>query len=151
MSRLKPSNAIDDYMPVIREELTKADQSQGLILLALYCLDNTDRLQNFLPLYWTHLSSPASTHPHLMASLKAMTDFAIRLDLTSISLSEDCSFTYSLFLSRVMELMLTERSSLRIMAIESLCRLLYHNRVGEDLRVNCLVRLLFLWWETSTE
>jgi len=38
ISRLKPNASIDDYMPIIREELVKTDQSQGLFMLALYCL-----------------------------------------------------------------------------------------------------------------
>ena len=84
LSRLKPNNSIDDYMPVIRDELTKVDQSQGLILLALYCLENSERQYTFLPLYWNHLSSPDSTLMHLMCSLKAMTDFAIHTDLSSL-------------------------------------------------------------------
>ena len=29
--------------------------------------------------------------------------------------------------------------------------MLYHNKVGEDMRTNCLVRVLLVWWETSTE
>ena len=86
LSRLQPNNSIDDYMPIIREELSKADQSQGLILLGLYCLESTERQQTFIPLYWTHLCSPNSTPMHLMSSLKAMTDFAIRTDLSALPL-----------------------------------------------------------------
>lgn len=36
--RLRPGSRMDDYMPIIKEELSKKDQAQGLILLAYYCL-----------------------------------------------------------------------------------------------------------------
>ena len=36
--------AIDDFMPIIKEDLAKKDQSQGLILLGLYCLEGLDRV-----------------------------------------------------------------------------------------------------------
>ena len=76
--------------------------------MGLYCLESTERQQTFIPLYWTHLCSPNSTPMHLMSSLKAMTDFAIRTDLSALSSSVECDFTYPLFLSRLMELMVSQ-------------------------------------------
>jgi hypothetical protein len=38
LSRLRSSTSMDDFLPVIKEDLSKKDQSQGLILLGLYCL-----------------------------------------------------------------------------------------------------------------
>ena len=38
LSRLRSTTSMDDFLPVIKEDLAKKDQSQGLILLGLYCL-----------------------------------------------------------------------------------------------------------------
>lgn len=51
----------------------------------------------------------------------------------------------------MLELVLDKDCDVRILAVEALCRLLYHNRVGEDLVGSCFMRLLLLWWETSVE
>lgn len=40
---------------------------------------------------------------------------------------------------------------IRILAIEGLCRIIYHNRVPDELVSSCFVRLLLLWWETGSE
>jgi hypothetical protein len=41
--KLRSSASMEDYMPVVKEELAKKDQSQGLLLLGLYCLEEQDR------------------------------------------------------------------------------------------------------------
>lgn len=55
--RMRPTASMDDYMSVIRGELGKKDQCQGLLLLGYYCLEEPERIENFLPLYWTHLTN----------------------------------------------------------------------------------------------
>ena len=37
--RLRPTASMDDYMAIVRQELAKTDQSEGLLLLAIYCLE----------------------------------------------------------------------------------------------------------------
>ena len=39
LNRLRSTISMDDFMPIIKEDLGKVDQSQGLILLGLYCLE----------------------------------------------------------------------------------------------------------------
>jgi hypothetical protein len=51
----------------------------------------------------------------------------------------------------LLDLVLDTDSDIRILAIEGLCRVIYHNRVTEDLLGSCFMRLLLLWWETSSE
>jgi hypothetical protein len=57
LNRLRSGISMDDFMPVIKEDLAKTDQSQGLILLGLYCLDEVSRVERFMPLYWMHIIS----------------------------------------------------------------------------------------------
>ena len=49
------------------------------------------------------------------------------------------------------EIVISSDADLRVLALEGMCRLIYHNKVPEDLIGGCFMRLLLLWWETSSE
>jgi hypothetical protein len=49
-----------------------------------------------------------------------------------------------------LDLALDTDADIRILTIEALCRLLYHGRVAEELVGAVFMRLLLLWWETSS-
>lgn len=87
---------------------------------------------------------------HLMVSLKATTDFMVKFDLTAIAYDGD-GFTCEKYLRKMQDLVLDSDGDIRILAIEGLCRIIYHNRVPEELLGSCFMRLLLLWWETSSE
>lgn len=42
--RLKPSLHMEDYMMIIRKELSQSDQTNGLLLLGYYCLEEHDKV-----------------------------------------------------------------------------------------------------------
>jgi hypothetical protein len=81
--RLRPTASMDDYMLVIREELAKKDQTQGLLLLGYYCLEEQERAENFLPLYWAHLANPEARKLPILIALKVTTDFFVKFDFTN--------------------------------------------------------------------
>lgn len=87
--RLRPQASMDDYMPIIKQELSKTDQSEGLILLAFYCLEEQDRAENFLPLYWAHLANPNPTKLSLLIALKVTSDFFVKYDFTLFTTETD--------------------------------------------------------------
>lgn len=78
---------MDDFMPIIKEDLAKADQSQGLFLLGLYCLDEAERVERFIPLYWMHLMAEERVKLHLLVSLKVTCDFLVKFDLSKVTIS----------------------------------------------------------------
>ena len=47
--------------------------------------------------------------------------------------------------------MIHKDGDIRILAIECICRMIYHNRVDESNISLCFLYLLLLWWETSSE
>lgn len=85
LNRLRAGTSMDDFMPVIKEDLAKADQSQGLLLLGLYCLDEAARVERFMPLYWMHIIAEEREKLHLLVSLKATTDFLVKFDLSKLT------------------------------------------------------------------
>jgi hypothetical protein len=76
---------MDDFLPFIQQDLAKNDQSQGLILLGLYCLEGQDRVEGFLTLYWMHIIADRRIKLHLMVSLKVTTDFMVKFDLSKLT------------------------------------------------------------------
>ena len=55
-----------------------------------------------------------------------------------------------MFMNEMVKLMLHEDADIRILAIESQCRLLYHERVDKDNESTYFLYLILLWLETST-
>lgn len=85
LNRLRAGISMDDFMPVIKEDLGKRDQSQGLILLGLYCLDEAERVERFMPIYWLHIITEERFKLHLLVSLKVTTDFLVKFDLSKLA------------------------------------------------------------------
>ncbi len=103
-----------------------------------------------MPLYWLHITGNPNNErikPHLMVSLKATTDFMVKFDLSKLAYNgEENPFSYHKYIKKMLELVLDSDPDIRILAIEGLCRMIYHNRVVEELLGNCFMRLLLLWW-----
>ena len=118
LNRLRPTLSMDDFMPVIKEDLARPDQSQGLILLGLYCLEELKRVETFLPLYWIHISAEEKDRIklHLMVALKATTDFMVKFDLSAIAYDND-GFTCEKYLRKMQDLVLDSDGDIRILAI----------------------------------
>lgn len=157
ISRLKHNANMEDYLPRIKEELQKADQSNGLLLLGLYCLESCEKVLMFLPLYWRHLNEEDIANntkkSQLLVSLKVVTDFVVKFDLLRRDplVEEAENYSPDLYLKNLLRLTLYGDPEVKILAIESLCRLMYHERVDESNVGYCFLYLLLLWWETGSE
>jgi hypothetical protein len=118
--RMRPTASMDDYMSVIRGELGKKDQCQGLLLLGYYCLEEHERVENFLPLYWTHMTSEEPEKLSLLISLKITTDFFVKYDFSGFTLEEKDSeepFAFEGYLKKLSQLVLSSDPEIRILAL----------------------------------
>jgi hypothetical protein len=106
-----------------------------------------------MPLYWMHITAEERCKLHLLVSLKATTDFMVKFDLSKLTIPHEDPgkvFTHERYIRRLLDLVLDSDADVRILTIEALCRLLFHSRVGEELVGSAFMRLLLLWWETSS-
>lgn len=89
---------------------------------------------------------------NLLVSIKIVTDFIVKFN----SLSQPNfkpkgldDFNSDMFMACMVKLILSSDADIRILAIESLCRIIYHERVDENNLYNYFLYLLLLWLETS--
>ena len=107
--RLKPTASLEDYMMIIRKQLAQPDQTQGLLLLGYYCLEEQDRAENFLPIYWVNIANPDASKLALLISLKVTIDFFAKFDFTEFKPLENSgsdefeAFQYESYLRKLQE------------------------------------------------
>lgn len=157
ISRLRHSCNLESYLVIIREELSKEDKSNGLILLGLYCLENMEKVETFWKTYWDYLSATCTDHistNHQLISIKVVTDFIVKFNSLSqpqFAPEEMEDFNSDMFMQCMVKLILSKDGEVRILAIESLCRMIYHERIDESNLYSYFLYLLLLWLETSNE
>jgi predicted DNA-binding ribbon-helix-helix protein len=128
-------------------------------LLGLYCLENIDKVQTFWKVYWDILRSARENLDNnekneLLVAIKATTDFIVKFNSLS---REDFhpleieDFNSDIFMSVMIKLILHQDAEVRILSIESLCRMIYHERVDESNLFSYFIYLVLLWLEVSTE
>jgi hypothetical protein len=131
ISRLKYNCDLEIFMPIIREELEKKDRANGLLLLGLYCLESKDKVERFWNVFWEYILGSNITDGNknnVLVSLKVVIDFIVKFNLLGGPFNPDGldDFNTDMFMESMVKLMLHEDPDIRILAIESLCRLLYH-------------------------
>ena len=137
ISRLRYNCDLEMFMSIIKDELMKDDKANGLLLLGLYCLENNDKVSNFWGVFWKYIESQkvdGLNKNHLLVSLKIVIDFIVKFNCLGGNFSPEGleDFSADMFMDTMVKLMVHEDPDVRILAIESLCRLLYHERVDKS-------------------
>ena len=89
--RLKPTLKMDDYLMIIRKKLAQPDQTNGLLLLGHYCLEEHERVENFLPIFWANIVNPDANKLAVLISLKVTADFFVKYDFTEFKAAQSSS------------------------------------------------------------
>ena len=55
LSRIQYDWDMHSYLPLIKDELSSHNQSYGLSMLSLYCLNSIDKVCMFFPMFWNHV------------------------------------------------------------------------------------------------
>ena len=89
-----------------------------------------------MPLYWAHIANAETNKLALLISLKVTTDFFVKFDFSHFKAAdkeaeeeEESPFEYGSYLSKLQKFVISSDPDIRILAIEGLCRLIFHNRV----------------------
>lgn len=107
-------------------------------------------------MFWEYISCTdieGYNKNHLLVSLKVVIDFIVKFNTLSGPFKPEGieDFNADVFMNEMVRLMLHDDPDVRILAIESLCRLLYHERVDKNNENTYFLYLILLWLETSTE
>ena len=127
------------------------------MLVGLYCLDNKEKVETFWGIFWEFLNDEVidtNSKNHLLISIKAVTDFIVKFNCLSISSFSPQGlddFNSDMFMEVMVKHILSADGDIRILAIESLCRMIFHERVDENNLYLYFLYLLLLWLETSNE
>lgn len=86
ISRLRYNCDLEIFMSIIKQQLSKEDKANGLLLLGLYCLENHEKVTIFWRVFWEYISSPdveGYNKNHLLVSLKVVIDFIVKFNMLS--------------------------------------------------------------------
>lgn len=156
ISRLRYNCDLEMFLSIIKEELGKEEKANGLLLLGMYCLENEEKVSNFWGIFWGYIEKKELEEKdknHLLVSLKVVIDFIVKFNCLGGGFSPENmeDFNADMFMDEMVRLMLHSDADIRVLAIESLCRLLYHERIDKSNETTYFLLLILLWLETSTE
>lgn len=109
-------------MSIIKEQLNKEDKANGLMLLGLYCLENSMKVNSFWHVFWGYIEEkqPVGVKKnHLLVSLKVIIDFIVKFNclMGPFEFQNLEDFSGDQFLYQMLHLLLHEDSDIRILAI----------------------------------